>query len=446
MNGRAILILVISFSAIFLIFGRNFFTVSNKANLNMEETLNENKALEIARSATNIVVSYFWQKPKEIELVKGKKTFFKNKKFDGGTVTSVLVQDSTYSDLYRIRTDAYYGKDENKKHKVVLVLYGPQKLTKMASYSENSGGIWWTGSDTVKGAIYCRSRIPVFNHPTFLSDVYSKSSDFKYYSRRHKDQHYPNVDPNKLHFNIKLVRPSGVMRNLRNIAKKNGWYLYGNNKGKKKYKGQRVGWNSPSLDTLFIDLKGKYMDVKFTKNGRPTTYDINSKVPNKVIYADNYVVRLKGKLDGQLLITCHGKKQRGKGMVLLDDDVTYKDDPRKVPSDDLLGIVADNAVVVADTPPNNKDINIQAAIYVQWGGLTAENAETKPDAGIINFYGSLIEHKRMKVGKFDPQTGQLWGYGRKYDYDERLKTISPPSFPKLKGFNVLAWYEGDPPK
>ena len=449
MNGKTILILAVSFSAIFIVFGKSFFSVSNKATVDMVETLNEEKALGIAKSATNIVVSYFWQKPDSVKLIGTTKTFFNQKDFEGGTVTTKLVRDSLHPDLYRIRTDAYYGRDENKKHKVVVVLYGPQDLTKMASYSESSGNIWWTGSDTVKGAIYCRSRIPVYNHPTFLSDVYSKSSGFRYYGGwRHRADNQPNVDPANLHFRTELKRPSAgkIMNDLKQKAKNGGWYLWGNNKGTNRYHGRRINWNSPSLDTLYIELKGQNMDVKFSKNDPPVTYNIATKVPNKVIYANNYVVRLKGELDGQLLISCNGKRQKGKGKVLLDDDLVYKDDPRDGPSDDLLGIVAQNYVEIADTPPNQSDINIQAAIYVQSKGLTAENAKTKPDAGTINFYGSLIEGRRMEVGKFDPTTGQLWGYGRKYEYDERLKTISPPSFPKLAGFNVLAWYEGDPPQ
>ncbi len=446
MNGKTILILVVSFSAIFIVFGKSFFNVSNKATIDMVETLNNEKALEIARSATNIVVSYYWQNPNSVKSIGTSKTFYNKKDFEGGTVTTKIVKDSKYSDLYRIRTDAYYGVGENRKHKVVIVLYGPQELTKMASYSESSGNIWWTGSDTVKGAIYCRSSIPVYKHPTFLSDVYSKSSGFKYYGgSSHKADHQPNVDPANLHFGTELKRPSGskTMNDLKQAAKHGGWNLWGNNKGTNKYKGHSVGWFSPSLDTLYIELKGKNMDVKFSKNDPPVTYNIASKVPNGVIYASNYVVRLKGVLDGQLLIACNGYSKRGKGKVLLDDDIVYKDDPRKGPSDDLLGIVAESSVEIADTPPNQKDINIQAAIYVQETGLTAENATTKPDAGTINFYGSLIEGRRMKVGKFNPYTGQLWGYGRNYEYDERLKTVSPPSFPKLAGFNVLAWYEGD---
>lgn len=440
MNGKAILILAVSFSAIFLLFGNNFFRISQTATDDMVESINEERALNIARSATNVVISYFWQEPDSVKMIGSSKTFFDSVQFNGGIVTSKLEQDVSDPDLFQITTNAYVGSGLNQIQKSVVVLYGPQKLTEMASYSENSGNIWWTGSDTVKGAIYCRSSIPVYNHPTFLDKVYSKASNFRLYRggnwSTRMANHYPNVDPANLNFKSELKRPGNVMKDLKSTAKSSGWYLYGNHSR----------WNQPSKDTMFIELKGQYMDVKFSEHDTPITYNIESKVPNKVIYADNYVVRLKGELDGQLNISCNGKRQRGKGKILLDDNITYKDDPQSGPSDDLLGLVAGNFVEVADTPPNQADIDIQAAIYTHSRGLTAENARTKPDAGKINFYGSLIEGRRMEVGKFDPNTGQLWGYGRNYNYDDRLKTISPPSFPQLAGFNVLAWYEGDAAK
>ncbi|PID58423.1 MAG: hypothetical protein CR986_07920 [Ignavibacteriae bacterium] len=440
MNGKAILILTISFSTIFFIFGKNFFVISQNSTNEMVERINEKKALNIANSATNIVVSYFWQQPDSVKLIGTSKTFFDSVKFDEGFVTSRLAQDPIDSNLYHIKTNAFVGSGNNKKQKTVIVLYGPQKLTKMASYSENSGNIWWTGDDTVKGAIYCRSSIPVYNHPTFLNEVYSHSYNFKLYPdgdwATRMANHYPNVDPNNLHFKTELKRPNNALWDLKSEAKTSGWYLYGGNSL----------WDKPSKDTMFIELKGQMMDVKFSESATPVTYNIASKVPNGIIYADNYVVRLKGKLDGQLSISCDGEQSQGKGKIMLDDDITYQSDPSKGPSDDLLGLIAGNNVEVSDTPPNQTDINIQAAIYSQLSGLTAENAKTKPESGTINFYGSLIEGRRMEVGRFDPATGKLWGYGRKYAYDDRLKTISSPGFPQLAGFNVLAWYEGDPTK
>jgi len=426
MSGKAILVLVIGFSTIFLLRGKGFFNVSRNSTINMVENISSSKALEIARSATEVIVSHYWQNPDDVDLIGSSKIFFNNVQFDDGKVTSTINVDPSEPNMYKITTISTFGDIS----KTVVVLYGPQKLTEMASFSVWGGDIWWTGADTVKGAVYCENEIQVYNHPTFLDKVFTNESDFDYYGD--KDDHYPNLDPSKLSFNTELKRADNAMDEITDEAIAGGWYLWGN----------KGDWYDPPADTMFIDIRGADMDVKFSENDSPTTYNIATKVPNKVLCADNYVVRVKGELDGQLLIACSGDNSLGKGKILLDDDVVYKDDPRAGPSDDLLGLVADGLIEVADTPPNQSDIDIQAAIYSSWGGLTAENAETRTDAGTINFFGSLIEYERKAVGKFDPDTGALWGFGRNYDYDERLKTIAPPSFPELQGFNVLAWYEG----
>ncbi len=426
MSGKAILILIVGFSTIFLFTGKSFLNVSRNSTINMVENISSSKALEIARSATEVIVSHYWQNPDDVDLIGSSKIFFNNLKFNDGKVTSTIKVDPLDPNMYKITTVASFGDIS----KTVVVLYGPQKLTEMASYSKYGGDIWWTGDDVVKGAVYCKYDIQVYDHPTFLDKVYSSESDFDYYGD--KDDHYPNVDANNLFFGTELNRADNAMDEIMEEAIDGGWYLWGNNSD----------WDDPSADTMYIEIRGTNMDVKFSEHDSPTTYNIATKVPNKILCAENYVVRLKGELDGQLLIACAGDDERGKGKILLDDDITYKDDPRDGASDDLLGLVADGFIEVADTPENETDIDVHAAIYSCWAGLTAENAQTKADAGKINFFGSLIENERKAVGKFDPDTGELWGYGRNYDYDERLKTISPPGFPELQGFNVLAWYEG----
>jgi len=437
MSGKATLILVMGFSTMFLLFGINFLNISKDSTDNMMENISETRALDIAKSATNVIISNFWQKPNDVKIIGSSMTYFDSVKFNGGYVTSKIKKVPSTTNLYQITTTGYYGSGINQKVKTVMVIYGPQQITEMASYCNEPGNIWWTGADTVKGGVYSKKKIPVFNHPTFEDYVYTKSSDFKYYGGKGKKKdHYPIVDPTKLNFNFDIPQPKTAMSDLKAAATSDGWYL----------NGKKSKWSAPAADTLFLDIKGTSMDVKFSKNGKPVNYNISSKAPNGIIFANNYVVRLKGELDGQLSVVCNGKTNKGKGKILLDDDITYKDDPRTSASDDLLGIVASGSVEVADTPPNKNDININAAIFSSQKGLTAENAKTKPDAGDINFFGSLIENKKMEVGRFDPKTGQLWGYGRSYEYDSRLKTISPPNFPQLSGFHILSWYEGDVPK
>ncbi len=418
---------------IFLLIGRDFLNISTSATDEMVEEINDKKALDIARSATNVVISYFWQQPDSVKLIGTSKVFYDNVAFNGGIVSSRLVRDSINANLFRIKTNASYGDSTSLREKTIVVLYGPQRLTEMASFSEWGGNIWWTGSDIVNGAVYCKSDIQVYDHPTFNDKVYSGQHSFDYFSDKNND--YPNLDSTNLFFGADLKRAGDALNEIQTEAQSGGWYLWGNNSG----------WSAPAADTMYIEIKGTNMEVKFSKSDPPASYNIATKVPNKVIFADNYVVRLKGELDGQLLISCSGDSDYGKGKILLDDDIIYKDDPRNGASDDLLGLVAEGFIEVADTQPNQTDINVHAAIYSSWEGLTAENATTKADAGKINFLGSLIEHERKAVGSFTA-AGVLTGYGRNYDYDTRLKNISPPFFPSLQGFNVLAWYEGESAK
>ena len=310
-----------------------------------------------------------------------------------------------------------------------------------------SSTIWWTSNDTVWGPFHTNDRINISGNPVFQGKATSYLGIYQAWGSD------PEFNGGYSQSSEELPIPTDGVEHGGDKAQENGLYFTGQ-------------------DTVYLEFKNDSLTYKYGANKPDTTIYLPTSVPNGTIFANEATVRLKGTVDGRYTIGTSGKtvtSTSGRwrwsrrlrrwfwwitgttttttqgGNVFLDDDIVYKDDPRDGPSDDLLGIVAQNYVEIADTPPNQSDINIQAAIYVQSKGLTAENAKTKPDAGTINFYGSLIEGRRMEVGRFDPTTGQLWGYGRKYDYDERLKTISPPSFPKLKGFNVLAWYEGDPP-
>jgi len=441
LSGKAIIILVLGFSSIFIFFGRDLLNVSTKSNNDMVENIEESKILGIARSATETVISYYWQNPDSAKSLQAHQVFFDNVKLNGGNIVSNIDRDPTDPNMYRITTTASSGDSNNFISKTITVLYGPKRLTEMASYSEHSGNVWWTGDDVVNGDIYCGGWIKVYNHPTFNSNVYSRGANFDYFRdgsswNERQTNHSPIVDPNNVFFNTELRRSDGTMNDLKDKAISGGKYFNGS---------RATAWQ-PSKDTMFVEIKDKNIEIKFTENALPTSHNIEAWIPNGVLYADNYVVRLKGRLDGQLLISCNGNINLGKGKILLDDNIEYKDDPRNSVSDDMLGLVANGNVEVADTPPNQADIDIHASIYSVWSGLTAENGQTKADAGNINFFGSLVEYQRKAVGKFDPATGVVWGYGRSYDYDTRLKISSPPSFPKLQGFNVLAWYEGDSPK
>jgi hypothetical protein len=125
----------------------------------------------------------------------------------------------------------------------------------------------------------------------------------------------------------------------------------------------------------------------------------------------------------------------------LDDDVIFSEDPRTHSgSTDLLGIIAQNEVLITDNEANHDDINIQASIYCENGGFGAENYDSRPVSGNINLLGGIIQHTRRAVGTFNSY-GPASGFSKRYKYDERLMVASPPMFPGTGSFEIVSWLE-----
>ena len=131
----------------------------------------------------------------------------------------------------------------------------------------------------------------------------------------------------------------------------------------------------------------------------------------------------------------------GKGTIYLDNDIVFDKDPRIYPtSNDLLGICAENSVLITNNTPNQSDINIHGSIYCEKGGFGAEKYDTRPKSGNINLLGGIIQNTRKAVGTFD-SSGLKTGFAKRYKYDDRLMVASPPFFPGTGGFEIVSWYE-----
>jgi hypothetical protein len=112
-------------------------------------------------------------------------------------------------------------------------------------------------------------------------------------------------------------------------------------------------------------------------------------------------------------------------------------------STDLLGIVCDNDVVVADNTDNDNPatgVTIQASILCRSGGLTAENYNKRPMSGTLTLLGGVQQYQRGAVGTFSGGTITS-GFQKNYRYDNRLMIGSPPLYPTTGTYEVLSWYE-----
>jgi hypothetical protein len=145
---------------------------------------------------------------------------------------------------------------------------------------------------------------------------------------------------------------------------------------------------------------------------------------------------------GQYTIGCNSTTtSTTKGTIWLDDDIVYDKDPRQYPnSTDMLGICAENTVWITNNTANNSDINIHASIYTEKGGFGAESYDSRPISGNINLLGGIIQNTRKAVGTFSGSTINH-GFAKRYKYDDRFMSASPPYFPGTGGFEIVSWLE-----
>lgn len=405
--GRTSLIMVISFNLVFATIGFNLSKVAVDAYDNYVDYYNRTVAHHIATSAANMAATQITFNPNW-------RTGYPTTSFAGGTYTaSVSTVDSGRIQLV---VNATY----NNKTATTVLLLGLTKFSKFAYYSKIEGAIYWITGDTVFGPFHTQQRISVSGSPVFIGKATSK----------------------------------------------NGIFLSPSNSTPKFLGGYQSGVDI-NLPTDFSTLKsyaqngGKYtnnqdMYLKFNPDGTVTyrfgswtappayTESISTFAPNGVLMVDNANLHIKGQVNGKLTISATGSSGAAKGNVWVDSSVTYQTNPLLDPSStNMLGVVCDNDVIIADNSNNNnpvKGVQIHASILSKSGGLKAENYNTRPVAGTLTLLGGVQQNQRGPVGTFGGG-GIVSGFQKNYRYDERLMIDSPPLYPTTGSYEVLSWYE-----
>jgi hypothetical protein len=171
-----------------------------------------------------------------------------------------------------------------------------------------------------------------------------------------------------------------------------------------------------------------------------------------VLLVKDAALHLKGKLDGKITVgAVDVTSGSGKSSVWLDSSVVYKDAPpcSQFPSrssNDLLGIISTNNIMVSDVSYNNNSTNgitINASMFCQKGGFGAENYDDrrnrgstgqKLSSGVLHLVGGVQQHQRLPVGQ-SPS-----GFTKDYDFDNNLLTQCPKGYPKTP-FVVDSWVD-----
>lgn len=179
-----------------------------------------------------------------------------------------------------------------------------------------------------------------------------------------------------------------------------------------------------------------------------------------VIYASGNI-GLSGVVNGRITLYA-------KGTVVLLDDVRYANDPVKGVCQDILGVITDKDIVIADnainTPPavsggknpkyfsldDSKDFYFQGIMMALGTSFRVQNYDSGPTdendcvgvdngRGCIYLAGGIIQLERGPVG-----TSSGSGFSKQYSYDHCAVVNPPPYFPTTGRFQDNRYMELDP--
>lgn len=420
MVGKATLFVVAGFSLIFLVVIQNYGRITNRAVDNYVNYYEETVAHNIAVSGANMAASNVYFNPTW-------SAGYSNIPYQDGTLNVTV----NYNAVYKTHIINSIGTYEGTQDTVTIAL-APGKFSYFAYFSvwekENMSGapIWWTGSDTVWGPFHTEDNLRAYRHPAFLGKSTSHKGSLLYYTNKKQDQPVITGDY-KPGFSMDI--PEGSVDDIEIAADDDG-----------------LKFNDH--DTVYLSFARDSLRYKFAYGESYTSLYLPDASHNGVIFAKDAVVRMSGTVQGQYTVACSSPgKGSGcnplKGLVYLDGDIVYDKDPRIHPeSTDLLGICAENSVLISNPLPTLNGINIDASIFCEEQGFGAQNWDTRSPNGSINLLGGVIQQWRKPVGQFNPSNGSiLHGFAKRYRYDDRLLLASPPFFPGTGGFKIVSWKE-----
>jgi hypothetical protein len=152
-----------------------------------------------------------------------------------------------------------------------------------------------------------------------------------------------------------------------------------------------------------------------------------------------------------------------KGSIALVDDLRYATDPKTGTCDDMLGIIVDNNILIADnavnTPQNvgtwknlddSKDFHLHAVMMALNTSFGAEDYNTGPTnvndcegidvgRGCLYLAGGIIQQARGAVGLASGE-----GFIKRYSYDRCAAQQPPPYYPTTGRFIDNRYFEVDP--
>lgn len=284
----------------------------------------------------------------------------------------------------------------------------------------DGSNVWFWTQDHLDGPTHTNGHFNIYGNPVFDSEVRSVDDYIRFYNNGNNINLHQETNPpydlpvfaEGVDFGTEPTTMPNQALSLRAAAASDGLSLRGNT-------------------TVVLNDNGT-MNVT---NSRKGWTNHNMPLPaNGALFVDRGGLIISGTLNGRLTVGASSD-------VVLPTDIVYADDPRVNPaSDDVLGIISEQDVVIDDHAPSDMEVN--GCVMALDTSFMMENWWIGPAKGTLTVYGGIIQDERGPVGTFNGSTGQkVSGYSKEYSYDPRLLSNPPPFMPTTGDYVTLSWEE-----
>jgi hypothetical protein len=411
MGGKAALIVVVGFGILLGYVANNLSVIATRAQGNMSVYAGATESHNLAITGANVGLSRLYQD-----------TTWR------GTQTQTLTSSLNGSYTYTVTTGAngrpflrsistYRGASEIL-HDTVEVVFGAnsyQSFSLFAWMTNFEGNVFWITGDTVWGRVHSNGQMHMDGTPTFMEKLTTSKG----------------IDPKPGTGTNKAVFKKGFETGVATIQFPTDLSLIAN--------ASKVGGRSYAGDIEVRLSAGTASDddgyaLVYSGGVLKDTVRLNDGTFNGVLGATGKV-SVSGTVDGKLSI--YSPKE-----IYITDNITYAN--RTTASNDLLGLVCDKDIVVADNTANSGDCSIDGCVFSLSGSFTAEDYNSGKPRGRLSVLGSIVQDTRGAVGTFSGSTLKT-GYLKAYRFDPRLAdpSVRPPGFPGFytQTYAIGSWWE-----
>jgi hypothetical protein len=413
MGGKAALIIVIGFMILLGIVARELTVVSTRAQGNMSTYAASTQSHNLAITGANAGLARLYQD-----------TSWR------GTQTQNLTGSLNGSFTYTVAT----GANGRPFLRSISLVKGPyetlsdsvevqfgatsvQSFSLFAWMTNLENGVYWISKDTVWGRVHSNNTMYMNGTPTFMEKLTTAKGLSPKWGGTSTNQ---AVFKKGFETGVAPISFPTDLSQLTNAATSGGRMYTGNITLKLN------GGTSGDGDGYAVVYNGSGAKID--------SFALNSATFNGALGATGKV-SVSGVVDGKLSIF-------SKTDVYITDNIAYEN--RTTASNDLLGLVAENNVIIADNTANKTDVSIDGSIFTRNGSFTAENYSSGSPKGTLSLLGSIVQDTRGAVGTFSGSTLKT-GYSKRYRYDARLSdpAFRPPWYPGfyVATYSISSWWE-----